>query len=246
MRIHFFLAWLTCLCLGVSARADLHSGLDTILKTHVDERGLVDYAALRADAAALDAYLGRLATIDLASLGRDEQLATLINAYNAFTLRLIADHYPIHSIRDIPEADRWKAVRWTLAGKQVSLDHIEHEMIRPVFGEPRIHFALVCAAVSCPPLRREAYRGDRIEKQLDDQMRQTHGINTPWTQFDATNNLLRVTSLYDWFAGDFKPQSPTTQAYVARYVPELKSTIDAGGAIKVDFLPYDWQLNDRQ
>src|SRR5690606_18585297 len=109
----------------------------------VDAQGMVDYAGLAADTAALDGYIASLADVDLDVLSRDERLALLINAYNAFTLRLILDHYPVASIKDIPEAERWKAERWDLGGKTVSLDTIEHVMIRPVFNEPRIHWALV-------------------------------------------------------------------------------------------------------
>ena len=113
-------------------------------------------------------------TAPIDELGRDERLALLINAYNAFTLRLILDHYPVASITDIPADQRWDAVRWRLAGETYSLNQIEHELVRPNFREPRIHFALVCAAVGCPPLRTEAYTGELLEEQLEGQTRYSH------------------------------------------------------------------------
>jgi uncharacterized membrane protein YdjX (TVP38/TMEM64 family) len=136
-----------------------HSLFDAVLSAHVREGGFVDYQALRADPGQLDAYLQALARADFGALGRDEKLALLVNAYNAFTLRLILDHWPVDSIRDIPAKERWKDARWRIGSRRLSLDAIEHEEIRPRFEEPRIHFALVCAAVSCPPLRHEAYVG---------------------------------------------------------------------------------------
>jgi hypothetical protein len=134
-----------------------HSMFDTLLGAYVDADGFVDYAGLLGDAARLDAYLDQLAAAPFDALGRDEKLALLINAYNAFTLRLILDHYPVASIQDIPAPERWDAVRWRVGPHTWSLNQIEHEEIRPKFVEPRIHFALVCAAVGCPPLRAEAY-----------------------------------------------------------------------------------------
>ena len=148
-----------------------HARLDALLRAHVDSTGLVDYAGLSRESAALDAYLASLASAPFEELGRDEKLALLINAYNAFTHRLILDHRPVSSIKDIPSGKRWDDRRWRLAGEMVSLDQIEHERIRAAFREPRIHFALVCAARSCPPLRAEAYVGDRLEAQLADQTR---------------------------------------------------------------------------
>lgn len=148
-----------------------HAALDSLLKTHVDDAGRVDYRALKQEAAALDAYIAALAGAPLDEMGRSERLALLTNAYNAFTLRLILDHHPVKSIKDIPAAQRWDAVRWTVGGQTWSLNQIEHEQIRPHFAEPRIHFALVCAAVGCPPLRNEAYRADDLDAQLDAQTR---------------------------------------------------------------------------
>ncbi len=143
-----------------------HSVFDELLRKHVDGDGWVDYEGLRAEVAALDAYVASLANAPFADLDRNEKLALLINAYNAFTLRLILDHYPVGSIKDIPSAKRWDAQRWRLGTMTLSLHQIEHEQIRPKFAEPRIHFALVCAAIGCPKLRNEAYRAGRIDEQL--------------------------------------------------------------------------------
>ena len=214
-----------------------HADLTALLAAHV-HHGDVDYAGLARDEAALDSYLGRLAHAPWEALGRDEKLALLINAYNAFTLKLILEHRPLHSIKDIAPKDRWDAQRWTLGGRQVSLSQIEHEELRAHFAEPRIHFAINCASVGCPPLRAEAYDADRLEQQLDEQTRQLHA-DPRWVRVDEKTQQVHLTSLYLWYEGDFTQAAGSPLAYAARYRPAL-----ADGAWKVRWLDYDWRLND--
>ena len=244
-----------CLVVAVSA-AEVHAGapngpsfdharFDALLRAHVDSAGLVDYAGLARESAALDAYLASLASAPLEELGRDEKLALLINAYNAFTLRLILDHRPVASIRDIPSGKRWDDRRWRLAGETLSLNQIEHKRIRPRFREPRVHFALVCAARSCPPLRAEAYVGDRLEAQLADQTRRVHS-DPRWLLFDPASATLQLTKLYDWYGSDFLQAAPSVEAYVAAREPSVRAALAAGQRVKIRWLPYDWSLNERR
>lgn len=222
-----------------------HSALTSLLASHVREGGWVDYAALASDAASLDAYIASLADAPLDSMGRDERLALLINAYNAFTLRLILDHREggeLESIKDIPASERWEAERWRLGGRTWSLDGIEHQEIRPNFREPRVHFALVCAAVGCPPLRREAYAGALLENQLTDQARYVHG-DARWFDLSADGSALRLTELYKWFAGDFEQVAGSTLAFAARYAPRLQERLNAGAPPRIEWIDYDWRLN---
>lgn len=219
-----------------------HAALEALLKRHVDERGLVDYRGLQADSAELERYLAQLASADLDALGRDERLALLLNAYNAFTLQLILDHAPVGSIKDIPAAKRWDAVRWRLGSGTYSLDQLEHEEIRPKFREPRVHFALVCAAVGCPPLRREAYVGARLEAQLEDQTRLVH-TDPRWFEYQGGQGRLRLTELYSWFSGDFEQVAGSVLDYAARYSPALREDLAAGRKPEVEWIPYDWKLN---
>ncbi len=234
-----------------------HSAFNDLLQKHVDADGWVDYKALLEDADTLDIYIASLADAPFDDLGRDEKLALLINAYNAFTLRLILDHYPLKSIKDIPGAQRWDAARWTLAtgvtgedtggtsggGGTYSLSQIEHELIRPKFKEPRIHFALVCAAYSCPKLRNEAFTGERLEEQLRDQTAYTHAHDR-WFRYDRADGTVYLTALYDWYEGDFETVADNVLDYVADQSPELRSAMDAGHEPKVRWLDYDWKLND--
>ncbi len=219
-----------------------HSTLDTLLREHVDADGWVNYEGLGTDAATLDAYIKAVAAAPFDAMGRDEKLALLINAYNAATLRLILDFQPVKSIKQIPDAKRWDHRRWVVGGKTMSLSEMEHEQIRPKFNEPRVHFALVCAAVGCPKLRNEAYDATRLDDQLDDQMRYAHSHDR-WLRFDADAGVVYLTKLYDWYGGDFTQSGDTVEAYAAKYAPALKQALDAGRRVKVRWLEYDWNLN---
>jgi uncharacterized membrane protein YdjX (TVP38/TMEM64 family) len=222
-----------------------HQLFQALLKKHVDADGWVEYPGLAREPGRLDAYIAAVGKAPFDELDRNEKLALLINAYNAFTLRLILDHYPVGSIKDIPASKRWDDARWNVGGHVWSLNQIEHKQIRPKFDEPRIHFALVCAAVGCPPLRNEAYTAERMEEQLEDQARSVHR-NERWFRFDRDRNVVELTKLYDWYGGDFKQASGSVTAYAAAYSPELKRAIDSGTPPKVRWLDYDWRLNEKR
>jgi len=221
-----------------------HSLFDRLLHEVVDDEGFVDYAALGRNQADLNTYLESLASAPFGDLGRNGKLALLINAYNAFTLELILEHYPLASIRDIPTKQRWDAVRWDVGGKVYSLNQIEHEQIRPNFREPRIHFALVCAAVGCPPLRGEAYAADRLDEQLEQQTRRVHR-DRRWFRFSPESGNVELTSLYEWYRGDFEQADGTMLDHAARYREDLAAALESGERPEVEFLDYDWSLNDR-
>jgi uncharacterized membrane protein YdjX (TVP38/TMEM64 family) len=219
-----------------------HHELDQLLKTHVAAGGWVDYSGLARESGRLDAYLAHLAEAPFDELGRNEKLALLINAYNAFTLRLILDDYPIDSIRRIPADKRWDAVRWRVGTHTWSLNQIEHEQIRPRFREPRVHFALVCAAIGCPPLRCEAYTAGRLEEQLEDQARYVH-THDRWFQLTPDAREVRLTSLYKWYGGDFEQVAGSVLDFAARYEPALKQGLEVGRRPAICWLDYDWSLN---
>lgn len=219
-----------------------HSVFNTLLHRHVDADGWVDYDELKRDEAKLDNYLEAVAAAPFDTMGRDQKLALLINAYNAFTLKLILEHQPIDSIMDIPDAERWDAVRWNVGGHTWSLNQIEHEQIRPKFVEPRVHFALVCAAVGCPPLRNEAYDAARLDLQLAKQVEYVHRHET-WFQFDSQTAVVRLTKLYNWYGDDFQQVAGSVLKFAARHSPELKASLAGGSEPRIEWLPYDWKLN---
>ena len=217
-----------------------HAAWDDLVKEHVRDGGWVDYAGFAKDAGQLDAYLEKLGSLSAAefeALSSNAQLATLINAYNAFTVRLILDYRDggeFESIMDIPEAKRWEHEQWKIAGRTVSLNQIEHEWIRVDYDEPRIHWALVCAAYSCPPLRPEAFTGDQLDKQLAEQ--ENYILNLEHPRFvKRDGDRLLVTSLFQWYGQDWDDW----KRYVFANLPLDRSKID-----EIDFLDYDWKLND--
>ncbi|MEM7247540.1 MAG: DUF547 domain-containing protein [Acidobacteriota bacterium] len=221
-----------------------HSRLDRVLAARVGAGGLVDYAGLARNSGDLDAYVKSLAKADVGSLGRDEKLALYMNAYNAFTLQLIAENWPLRSIKDIPEAKRWDHVRWKLGGKTVSLNQLEHEIIRKEFVEPRIHFAVNCASLGCPPLRPEAYHAATLEQQLETQMREVHAQDR-WFRYDTRNNTVHLSAVYDWFRGDFEKVADSPVDYAGRYSDRLGRALKLGRQPQVKFLDWDWAINSQ-
>lgn len=225
-----------------------HDQLSKLLFRIVDDDGYVDYRTLTDDASELDAYIEELAEIPYATLSRDAKLATLINAYNAFTLRLVVDHYPVDSIKDIPASERWKAERWNVGGMTLSLNQIEHQKLRREFVEPRIHFAVNCASVGCPPLARTAYEGERLETDLERAAQRVHDPEERW--FDIRpfevgglgSVPVKVTRIYLWYADDFR----SVQKSIARYHPPLQPVLEADRELVIDYLPYDWSLNEQR
>lgn len=219
-----------------------HSIYDALLADHVREGGWVDYRGLERDRSRLDAYREVLAAAPFDELGRNEKLALLMNAYNAFTLELILDHGRPASIRDIPAGERWEAVRWQIGPHTWSLDQIEHRQIRPKFVEPRIHFALVCAAVGCPPLRREAYQADRVNEQLADQTKFVHAHES-WLEMLKSQDRIRLTRYYDWYDDDFAQVAGSVLEYAARHSPALRDRLSEPGRPEIEWIEYDWALN---
>jgi hypothetical protein len=211
----------------------------------------VDYAKLNAAPAELDAYLKDLESVpaaEFAKWGKAEKLALLLNLYNAQTLRLIVDHYPVKSIRSIgtlPGA-AWRELVVRFGGQMFSLDHLENKIIRVEYKEPRIHFALVCAAVSCPPLRSEPYVGARLSEQLDDQARKFLG--TPESnRYDAASNTLYLSEIFNWYGEDFTKAAGSPANYVKPFLPKTQRDAFADPAkAKVKFTDYDWALNSRK
>jgi len=223
-----------------------HAAFHALVNKHVDGAGFVDYEALNNDRGQLQSYIQAVAEAPFDEMGRNQKLALLINAYNAFTLELILEYLPeIDSIKDIPSDKRWDDARWQVGSHTWSLNQIEHQQIRPKFKEPRIHFVLVCAAYGCPPLRTEAYTADKLEAQLEDQTRYAH-THDRWLQYDSENNVVHLTKLYDWYGGDFEQAAGSVLQYVARYVPEVKSALEAGNPPSIQWIDYDWKLNSQR
>jgi Protein of unknown function, DUF547 len=248
-------ATIACLCLsrGMQAQTVDHSAFDRLLRAHV-VNGLVDYDAFKADAA-FAGYLRLLAATNPATLPRNEQLALWINAYNAYTIQLINNKNERESIRNVNKSlgflkfkGPWSEAFAVVGGRTYSLDDIEQRTIRPVFKDPRIHFALVCAAIGCPPLRSEAYTGARVDTQLNDQavkfLTQTPSKN----RVDVANRTLYHSQVFTFsdYLDDFGGSKAAMGRFIARYYPAgaERALLESGNfeAVKTE---YDWSLNSQ-
>lgn len=219
-----------------------HSVWDAVLKDIVNADGTVDYKRLHDSPTGLNRYIEQLAECDFDALDRDGKLALLINAYNAFTLRLIVDHYPIKSIRDIPSSKRWGHKRWQIGDLTLSLEEIENDYLRGRFAEPRIHFAINCASQSCPPLRPEAFTPALLEKQLQEQTTQLHGAGS-FASYDSERATLTLNPIYDWYRSDFHSDEEGLIRYAAGFMPALKRDLEKGISVSISWKTYDWSLN---
>ncbi|HEX5678595.1 MAG TPA: DUF547 domain-containing protein, partial [Alcanivorax sp.] len=245
--------------LAAPALAFDHQQWDRLLDKHVSWRrdgvaSAVDYDGMADDAAGLNQYLQRLSDVDMETFddfSDDQKLAFLINAYNAFTVKLILkqESRP-DSIRDIGSifSGPWSQRFFTLLGKERTLDELEHQMIRgnPALMDPRIHFAVNCASVGCPALRPEAYTGEKLDAQLADSTRRFLSDRRR-NRYDADSEVLRVSSIFDWYEEDFEDSAGSLGDYLLQYAdilalpPRTRRGLEAGD-LPIRFLDYDWSL----
>ena len=214
---------------------------DALLKEFVNAQHRVDYGRLKREGLGrLRDYTTTLAQVGIQPLPPDEEKALLINAYNAFTVQWVLDNYPIESIWSTSAP--FTEARHRLGGKMVSLDQIESQL--RVMGDPRIHAALVCAARSCPPLRREAYVAERLGEQLDDNVRQwlaDRSLNT----FDPDHAHADISPIFKWYASDFGSYPAGLEGFLPQYAPpDVKGGLGER-KFQIRFKDYDWGLNDQ-
>ncbi|WP_424096253.1 DUF547 domain-containing protein [Moorena producens] len=228
----------------------------TVLKTHVNNKALVNYQELQKKPEQLETFNASLGAVDTStyqSWDEAEKMAFLINAYNSFTLESIIDQNPLKkSIRDIKGV--WKGRQFNIAGESKTLDNIEHKTLRTQFNEPRIHMALVCAAISCPPLRNEPYTGEKLDQQLDDQT-QNFLVSPHGFRIDRQKGTVYLSSIFKWFGEDWKKTygvddkftGNANQRAVLNFISDYLSPEDQEyleqGNYKIKYLNYDWSLN---
>ena len=212
------------------------------LLTKYNRNGVVDYAGFKKEEARLDAYLDELAKVKPDTLSRNDRFAFYTNAYNAWTIKLILSGYPgVKSIKDLGSFFKspWKKEFVRLGGEVITLDAIEHDILRPKFKDPRVHVAVNCASKSCPSLWGEPFIGSRLDAQLNAATRAF--INNP--KFNRLeNNTLYVSRIFKWFSEDF---NDNIIGFVEQYASgELKNTLTARrSSLEVEYLDYDWSLN---
>jgi hypothetical protein len=205
--------------------------------------GGVDYTGFKKEEDRLDAYLKVLENTDPERLPRNEQYAYYINAYNAWTVKLILSGYPgVKSIKDFGSIlqSPWQKDWVRVNGEVITLDHLEHNILRPRYKDPRVHFAINCAAASCPPLRPEPYLADTLDQQLDDS---TRSFINDANSYKLEGNTLYVSRIFKWFSEDFNEDA--LGFYLQYAEGDLKQKlINQKDDIKVKYLHYDWSLND--
>ncbi len=217
--------------------------------------GLVDYKGLKDDAD-FYVYLNSLVNINPQKFNRSEKLAFWINAYNAFTLKIVSDNYPVKSVRDISrhgvilshilKTTVWDKEFINIDNKIYSLNVIEHKILRKM-NEPRIHFAIVCASISCPTLRNQAYEADKINNQLDDQARLFINDTTK-NSFNKTYRIAHLSKIFDWYEDDFGGTDENVLKYIANYLPkEIAEDIrDNSEKWEITYKDYNWNINEQK
>ncbi len=220
-----------------------HALFDSLLRQYVNKEGFVNYEGFIKDSVAFNKYLDLLSKNHPSdkNWNRNEQMAYWINAYNAFTIKLICNYYPVKSIKDIKKgipfvSDTWAIDFIKIEGKTYNLNNIEHGILRPKYDDPRIHFAVNCASASCPKLQQEAFIADKLDAQLDAAAKEfiNDGIRNKITSSKKGN----MSKIFNWFAGDFKKTAPSVIAFLNRY-----STTQLEANADLDYMDYDWALN---
>lgn len=219
-----------------------HNTWTELLSQHVDEAGHVNYKGIKEKESDLDAYLKLLSSNHpTEDWSKNDQLAFWINAYNAFTVKLIVTNYPVKTIKELGGSiykvnTPWDIKFINIGDETYDLNNIEHNIIRKQFEEPRIHFAVNCASVSCPALRNEAFEGKKLNEQLDDQAKRF--INDKLKN-QLTGKTARLSKIFSWFRGDFSKEQMTVVKFINKY-SETKITEKT----KISYLDYDWNLNE--
>lgn len=237
---------------GIATHSTWQDDFTTLLQDRV-KSGLVDYSRMKDDKR-LAAVIQSLSKINHSALKGNERKAFFINVYNAFTLKLMCDFWPIKSIRDLGNetvvGSATKTTPWdrrivTLFDKTYTLNEIEHSILRPM-GDARIHYAIVCAAKSCPPLRNEAYGAATLDAQLDDQAR-TFLQNPTWNTIDTEQSKAALSSIFSWFSRDFGSTDKDLLLAIAPYLPaeKAKHVRDNVGRYRITYKDYDWSANGR-
>jgi hypothetical protein len=235
-----------------TATAQSNKSFTDVLKKYV-KNGLVDYKNLKGDKK-FDNYLSQLSNTNPDKFNREEKLAFWINVYNAFTLQVVAANYPIKSIMDLNTGGKliayllgktvWDKEFITINNKKYSLNDIEHKILRKM-SEPRIHFAIVCASISCPELLNEAFESSSLEKQLEKQTRKFLNDKSR-NNFDLKNRRANISEIFNWFDEDFGDSDENVLKFISKFIPEnISQDINSNiSKWEISYNDYNWNLNE--
>ena len=221
-----------------------HDLLDQVLREHVDEKGQVNYTKLKANPEKFEAYLDLLAVANPEALSYNAQLVFWVNAYNALVIKGVVDRYPITSVREVKLFNGFfSRLKFHVAGQIYSPNQIEHDIIRTEFVDPRVHFVLVCASRSCPPLWNRAYAAETIEEHLETAT--FNFIRNPeQIRIDRLKRHVYVSKIFKWYDDDFKEGYDGVADFLADYLPPEDAEFLESTDVKFRYLDYDWTLND--
>lgn len=230
-----FILFITLFSFSNTQAAADHSTWNDLLKKHVSSAGKVNYKGFRADKTKLEAYLKELEkNVPTSNESANATKAFWVNAYNAYTVKLIVDHYPVRSINDIkvggatPWVNKWIKID----GTTMSLNDIENNKLRKAYNDARIHFVINCASFSCPILLNQAYTAENIEGLLTAQTKKF--INDD-ARNQITSKSAKISSIFEWYQSDFGD----VKAFINKY-----SKTKIGSAVKITYMPYSWDLNE--
>jgi hypothetical protein len=248
---------LLCICVSLASMtlfcnaADFdhsHALWGKVLKKYL-KNGMVNYMALKSDRSDLDNYLKLTAAVresDFIRWSKEQQLAFYINVYNAETFQLIIDNYPLSSIKKIGGffSGPWDQVVVGLFGKTTTLSKLEHSIIRKQFSDPRVHFALVCAAKGCPPLRDEPFVADELDSQLKDQGKAFLSERAK-NRVDTKTKTVYLSKIFSWYAADFEKSAVSVLLYVRPFFPDADRKALLQPGYSISYTAYDWSLNEQ-
>ena len=225
-------------CMTTETNAQDHQEWDRLLQKHVSLDGVVDYEGFKKDRTQLDKYLKQLSGTSVKKLSAKGQKVFWINAYNGYTVQLILDNYPLKSIMDLKfkGKDAWSYPFIQIDGKTYTLNNIEHDILRKEFPDPRIHFAVNCASASCPKLANKAFEVGNIDSLMDTL---TKAYVNDKSQNKLSANSVKISEIFKWYQEDFV-KSGTLIDFLNKY-----STTKINKNAKVEYLPYDWSLNNK-
>ncbi|MEM9329055.1 MAG: DUF547 domain-containing protein [Bacteroidota bacterium] len=216
----------------VSAQDQFFKQADALFKTHVNDRGLIDYEAIKSDPTQLNELLAYMSTADYESFDDATKKAFLINAYNVAVIKQVTDLLPLKSPLD--NKGFFNGIKHQVAGKMMTLDELEKGLLYPTYPDARLHWVLVCAAMSCPPLATYAYFPDRLEEQLDARTREV--LNLDWF-VPVNGKKVQLSQIFSWYRGDFTKDGQSLIEYVNQY---RDTKLEAK---RPSFYEYDWSLN---
>lgn len=240
---------LSCIHQETFAETFDHSKFDQILRQYVDRKGLVDYNGISKDLRFKE-YMELLKFGKVEELSRNGQLAFWINAYNAVTIDKVIKWKPKKSVRETLVPGIWTSTKFftsrehVVAGRRLSQDDIEHEILRKKFKEPRIHLAIVCASSGCPPLARFAFTEKDVQAKLEEETRK-YITSSRGTRIDYAGNIFYLSKIFDWFSGDFESKSGSVLEFIKPYLSKEAISFLKRNP-KISYIHYDWALNAKE